>query len=228
MACHPAHHQGYSSHAFGSLLFYIFILLTLTWPAIFVWIDYEYYVSYAAFFSGSYRQLDIMLICCWHTSVLWFPFAKIMSPMLGNYYSQRVPLSKCAKVAVWQHADDQILLEDNSNATQLVRSINKLVRTHAFLHVNPHLSFHPHTRTHRCRTSADAKPDWGAWLHNDQQSLYQFRQHALLRLSLRTSLFRGRQHGGRRRELQIRRQHSLQRQHRATEPPFGSGLGHGL
>jgi cation-transporting ATPase 13A3/4/5 len=120
---------GFAPHAFGSVLYYLFILLTMTWPVLFVWIDYEYYVSYAAFFAGSYRQLDLMLIGCWHTAAIWFPFAKFVSPLLGNYYSQRVPLSKCQTVAVWQRADDQILLEDNSRATQLVRNFNKAVQS---------------------------------------------------------------------------------------------------
>jgi hypothetical protein len=54
---HSKHHQGYSSHAFGSLLFALFILLTMTWPVLFVWIDLEYYITFAKFFGGSYRHL---------------------------------------------------------------------------------------------------------------------------------------------------------------------------
>jgi hypothetical protein len=72
-----------------------------------------------------------MLIGCWHTAAVWLPFAKFVSPMLGNYYSQRVPLADCAKVAVWERADDQILLEDDSSATKLVRGFNKSVSARA-------------------------------------------------------------------------------------------------
>jgi hypothetical protein len=112
--------KGYFDHYFGALLYYYFIFLTLSWFPIFIWIDYEVY-SGKAFFAGSGRALDLQLIFTWHIVAIWFPFAKFMSPNLRNFYRARVPLSAATSVAVWQQADDQILLEDDSRATRLVR-----------------------------------------------------------------------------------------------------------